>query len=387
MSNVLYLDCFAGVAGDMLLGALLDLLGPSHVLEELPARLDLDDVQVHSAPVVRGGLEAQAVSVLAHEDQPHRDWRDIDQMLADADLPPGVKTNARRVFRRLAEAEADVHGMLPEDVHFHEVGAVDAIIDIVGCCVLLHELQAHRVVCSPLPLGRGSVRTAHGVLPLPAPATVALLGDAPVYAHPQDVETVTPTGAALIATLADAFGPLPPMILRRVGYGAGTRINENGPPNVVRAMFGEDVALPETAETTFVIEANIDDMNPEHYEPLTKHLEESGALDVTLIPCVMKRGRPGVLLKVVCTQSALEKNIETIFVHSTTLGLRYHATQRAACERRLETIETSRGQVRIKHAYYRGRLVHSKPEYADLVKLGLSMNEAEALVREELAKK
>jgi len=387
MGNVLYLDCFSGAAGDMLLGALLELLGQPSALNNLPSLLGLNDARIQFAPVMRGGICAQAVTITADDKQPPRDWRDIDRLLVESTLTPEVKDNARRVFRRLAEAEAKVHGVRPEDVHFHEVGAVDAIIDIVGVCQLLHLLKIHRLVCSPLPLGRGTVRTAHGLLPLPAPATVALLGDAPVYAHPRDVETVTPTGAALIATLADGFGPAPPMILRRVGYGAGSRNDEDGPPNVLRALLGDDAALPETAETTYVIEANIDDMNPEYYEPLSKRLEENGALDVTLIPCVMKHGRPGILLKVICAQSRLEALIEAVFVHSTTLGLRYHSTQRAACERRIEIVETPRGKVRIKHAYYRDRLVHSKPEYADLVALGLPMNEAEALVRAELAKK
>ncbi len=387
MAKLLYLDCFAGAAGDMLLGALLDLGTDAALISGLPARLGLSGARVEITPVIRGAIQARLVQVTAAADQPHRHWDEIDALLAAADLPPAVKDKSRRVFRRLAEAEGQVHGIAPEQVHFHEVGAVDALIDIVGVCMLLDHLGVTRVVCSPLPLGRGTVQCAHGMLPLPAPATVALLAGAPVYAHPIEGETVTPTGAALVSTLAATFGPLPAMVLERVGYGAGTRHDPAAPPNVVRALLGADTALPETAETTYVIEANIDDMNPEYYEPLAKRLEEAGALDVTLVPCVMKRGRPGVLLNVVCPQSRLEAAIEAVFVHSTTLGLRYYSTQRAACERRIETIETPHGKVRVKHAYYQGRLVHSKPEYADLLALGLPLTAAEALVRELLNQK
>jgi uncharacterized protein (TIGR00299 family) protein len=280
-----------------------------------------------------------------------------------------------------------VHGCALEHVHFHEVGAVDSILDIVGFCLGLHELAIDKIVCSPLPLGQGQTRSAHGTIPLPAPATVVLLGGAPVYAYAQPVETVTPTGAALISTLVSAYGGVPTMRLRRVGYGAGTRVDPDGPPNVVRALLGDEQSLPETAETTFVVEANIDDMNPEYYEPLGKRLEEAGALDVSLLPAIMKRGRPGVWLAVVCPHSALERVIEAVFVHSTTLGLRYFPTARAVCERRVETVNTSFGPVRIKHAYYQGKLVHSKPEYADLAGSGLPIAEALRIVEQELAKR
>lgn len=371
MANVLYLDCFAGAAGDMLLGAMLDLGADVEIFETLLEALPIDDVEIDVEPTKRGALHAQLVKVQVTNDQPHRHWTEIDEMLAQSKLAPTVKENARRVFRRLAEAEGKVHGHKPDTVHFHEVGAIDAIVDIVGFCLALDNLGIDRIVASPLPLGRGEIEMAHGRFPLPAPATVALLADAPVTDFPLAVETVTPTGAALIATLAESFGSLPTMTLLEIGYGAGTRIDENGPPNVVRALLGDDKPLPETEEATWVLEANIDDMNPEYYEPLTAHLEEAGALDVTLIPCIMKRGRPGILLEVVSTQSQLHELIETIFTHSTTLGLRYYQTQRAACRREEETVETEFGPVRIKHAYYRDKLVNSKPEYADLAKSGL----------------
>jgi len=376
MANLLYLDCFSGAAGDMLLAALIDLGFDPARLTDLTAALNLPGVAVEVERVRRGAVAAPLVKITAAADQPHRHWHDIDALIAGADLPARVKENARRVFRRLAEAEGAVHGHAPEEVHFHEVGAIDAIVDIVGVCLGLHDLGVEKIVAGPLPLGRGSVVCAHGVLPLPAPAVVALLRGAPITDFPLDVETVTPTGAALISTLADSYGPAPSMILRRVGYGAGTREDPAGPPNVVRLLLGDDRGLPETAETTYVIEANIDDMNPEYYEPLTHALEAAGALDTTLIPCTMKRGRPGILLKVICSQSTLEAAIETIFTHSTTLGLRYFPTERAVCERRLETIDTDCGPVRIKHAYYKGKLVGSKPEYQDLLKSGLPMAEA-----------
>jgi uncharacterized protein (TIGR00299 family) protein len=383
--RILYLDCFAGAAGDMLLAALIDLGFDGAKLAALPELLALGEVKIGWERVHRGAIAAPLMRIEAAAAPPHRRWSDIDRLLAESTLPAPVKDPARCVFRRLGEAEAKVHGCELDHVHFHEVGAVDAIIDVVGCCLGLHELGIERIVCSPLPLGRGQTLSAHGVIPLPAPATVALLGDAPVTGYPLDVETVTPTAAALISTLAAGYGAPPAMTLRRIGYGAGSREDHGGPPNVVRLLLGDDVSLPETAETTFVVEANIDDMNPEYYEPLAKRLEEAGALDVTLVPCIMKRGRPGVLLKVVCPRSALQPVIDAAFTHSTTLGLRYHATERAACERRIETIETPFGPVRIKHAYHQGRLVHSKPEYADLAKSGLPIAEALRLLDEARA--
>jgi len=308
-------------------------------------------------------------------------------MLAASSLPARAKENARKVFRRLAEAEAHVHGHEPETVHFHEVGAVDAIMDIAGFCLAIERMSIDRIVCSPLPLGAGQIQTAHGMLPLPAPATAILLAGAEVYAYPLPVETVTPTGAAIISTLAEGFGPLPSMVLRGVGYGAGTRVDAAGPPNVLRALLGEDRPLPETAEPTYVIEANIDDMNPEYFAPLAQRLEAAGALDVTLIPCTMKHGRPGVLLKIVGVQSQLDELIAATFTHSTTLGLRYYRTERAACERKVETVETEYGPVRVKHAYYQGALVNSKPEYADLLKLGVPLPLAQAAAFKAMGKK
>jgi len=377
MARILYLDCFAGVAGDMLLGALVDLGCRVALFKDLLEALPIDDVQIEIDTVMRGPLQAQLVSVTASTDQPYRQWTDIDAMLKKSRVPDKAKARARQVFRRLAEAEGAVHGHSADTVHFHEVGAIDSIVDIVGACWALEELKIDRLICSPLPLGYGTLSMAHGNLPLPAPATVELLQGFPVRPFDQPVETVTPTGAALLTTLADSFGLLPPMKIAGVGYGAGTRINASGPPNVVRAILGEDEALPETAETTYNIETNIDDMNPEHYGPLAQRLEEAGAVDVTLVPCFMKHQRPGVLLKVLCPQSALEAVIEAIFVHSTTLGLRYFPSARAVCERKIETVKTDFGPVRIKRAFYMGREVHAKPEFADLLRSGLPLGEAE----------
>lgn len=384
--KILYLDCFAGAAGDMLVGALIDLGLPLERLRDMLGGLGFSDVRLDVQRVKRGAIDAPLLQVEAPPEQPHRHWSDIDALLAAASLPAPVRDDARRVFGRLAEAEGAVHGHAPEKVHFHEVGAVDAIVDIVGFCFGIHELGITRIIASPLPLGHGETQSAHGRIPLPAPATVKLLAGVPVTAYPKDVETVTPTGAALISTLASSYGRVPSMTLRQVGYGAGTRVDPDGPPNVVRALLGDDIALPETAETTYVIEANIDDMSPEYFEPLAKQLEAAGALDVTLIPCVMKRGRPGVLLQVTCQQSTLDGLIEATFVHSTTLGLRYYATQRAACERRIETVETPFGPVRVKHASYRGRYVGGKPEYVDLAQSGLPIAEALRLFHEAAKK-
>jgi pyridinium-3,5-bisthiocarboxylic acid mononucleotide nickel chelatase len=387
MARLLYLDCFAGAAGDMLLGALIDLgFDPTH-LNDMLAALKLPDASVSVERVMRGAISAPLLKVHADHDQPHRHWTDIDAMLAAADLPAPVVADARRIFRRLAEAEATIHGHKPETVHFHEVGAIDAIVDITGFCLGLHELRIDTIVSAPLPLGSGQTRCEHGIIPLPAPATVALLKDAPVTAYPKPVETVTPTGAAIISTLAASYGPLPPLTLQGVGYGAGTRVDPDGPPNVVRALLGLDEALPENAETTYVIEANIDDMNPEFYEPLAAALEKAGALDVTLIPCIMKRGRPGVLLQITCAQSAVDALIEQTFTHSSTLGLRFYPTRRAVCERTFETVETAFGPVVLKLAHYQGKQVGAKPEYKDLAASGLPMPEALRQLQEALAKK
>jgi len=312
-----------------------------------------------------------------------------------------VKTMSLRVFERLAEAEARIHGTTAEEVHFHEVGAVDSIIDTVGAMIGFELLGVERFFCSPLRLGSGFVETEHGRLPVPAPATAELLRGVPVYAGELEGEFVTPTGAAIVTTLCEAFGAMPQITVDRVGYGAGSR-DPKSFPNALRLVMGEieeaderrrqkaegrrrkakGYATPETQtrvyatpdETIVVVETNIDDMNPQAYRFVMERAFELGALDVFMVPVQMKKDRPGVLLTVLCKPEAVEAIIEMLLIQTTTLGVRYYEAKRRTLERVIETIDTEYGRVRIKVARDGARTLHFQPEYDDCARLAIQAN-------------
>jgi hypothetical protein len=364
---IAYLDCVGGVAGDMLIAALLDAGAPERAFLELPSRLGLSDVDLRLERVERHGIGALKLNVEGGPAarHPHRSWRSIREQLAAAELDERIRTTAGAVFERLAQVEGAIHGVAPEDVHFHELGAVDTLIDIVGAVTLVAELGVQRVVCSPLPLGRGIITAAHGVLPLPAPATAALLVGAPVFGVELDAELVTPTGAAVTSTLADAWGAIPSMTLRRVGYGAGT-LDLRERPNVVRVMVGEEAAPRAAAVREVVLlETNLDDLSPELVPDALEHCFAAGALDVWTAPITMKKGRPGFVLSALARPEAEVAVARVILEQTTSLGVRVDRRYRYELEREERTVEVMGARVRVKLGRLDGRIVNVAPEHDD----------------------
>lgn len=360
-----YFDCFSGISGDMTLAALIACgLDPDDLRRDLDL-LHLPGWSLQVSSVERNGIGAVDVTVSQVEDTGHgRHLSDIRDLLDASALPAQVKADALRVFTRLAEAEAHVHNTTVERIHFHEVGALDAIVDIVGACAGLHRLGVERVYCSPLPMGRGFVHCAHGVIPLPAPAVIELTKGVPTYGVPIEGELVTPTGAALAVSLSHGFGGMPPLRLRSAGYGAGKKEFEDR-PNLLRILLGEaDESLP--AQEVVEIQANLDDFSPQLYEPLMQRLFEEGALDVTLTPTIMKKGRPATTLGVLCEPDCLDTLARRIFRETTTLGVRYSTHRRICLPRRWETVSTAYGPVRIKIGTLDGETTSAMPEYADV---------------------
>ncbi|MCC7494266.1 MAG: nickel pincer cofactor biosynthesis protein LarC [Fimbriimonadaceae bacterium] len=353
-----WFDPAAGASGDMILGALLAAGLPEQALRDGLQRLGVPGWRLEVEQVTVHGIAATRAKVLLDDaPQPHRHVRHVVDIIAAGDLPPIVAERAKAVFERLAAAEAAVHNTTIERVHFHEVGAVDAIVDVVGACLGLHLLEIERVACGPLPVSHGWVDCAHGRLPVPPPAVVRLLEGVPT--RPLDVagETLTPTGAAILTTLCEQW-TLPAMTWGRSGYGAGSK--DFGIPNVLRLTLGETAPQPAAA---VVIEANLDDMNPEWYERAVERLFAAGGLDVTLQPVQMKKGRPGVLLRVVCDPPRREAVTTVILTETTTLGVRWFTVQRDCLAREWHEVSTSFGPVRVKIGRRAGRVLNIAPEY------------------------
>ncbi|MEO7649963.1 MAG: nickel pincer cofactor biosynthesis protein LarC [Bryobacteraceae bacterium] len=362
--KICYLDAFSGVSGDMLVGALRDAGADGDALISALNSLDTG-AALSFERVKRCGIGATKFHVHTVDTKSHRHLPHILGMIDAALLPPSVKQNASAVFQRLGEAEADVHQVPIETVHFHEVGAVDSIIDIVGACIALHLLGVEKLVCSPLNVGSGTVQTEHGLLPVPAPATAALLKGKPVFARGPAMELTTPTGAAVVATLAQDFGPMPAMTILHGGYGAGSR-DFPAQPNVLRALIGEASGAQEATLIT-VIEANIDDMSPQVLAYAVERLLAAGALDATLQPVEMKKGRPGTLLSVLAKPEDRESLIQIVFAETSTLGLRMYQAERRVQSRRWVEVATPNGMVRMKVS---GEGAYA-PEYEDCRRLAL----------------
>jgi uncharacterized protein (TIGR00299 family) protein len=344
-STLCYIDAFSGLAGDMLVGAFADAGAPREAitiaLTSLATGAAISWENVH-----RRGLAATKFRIAVNEPQKHRHLSGILKMIQAADLPHPVKSNAERVFQTLAEAEAAVHGTPVEKVHFHEVGAVDSICDIVGACLALHLLNIDAVHCSPINVGSGTVNTEHGVLPVPAPATARLLIDRPIYVQGPAMELTTPTGAAFVSALAAGFGPMPPLRIKAIGYGAGDR-DFKEQSNVTRVVVGEASGALESTTVT-VIEANIDDSSPQIVAYALERLLEAGALDALIVPVQMKKGRPGVLLQVIAEPEKREALAALLFRETTTLGVRFHTAERRIQPREWVEVQTSHGTVRVK---------------------------------------
>jgi pyridinium-3,5-bisthiocarboxylic acid mononucleotide nickel chelatase len=435
--KILYFDCFSGISGDMVLGALIDAGLPLGELKRALGSLAVSGYEIDAKRVLRAGVSATkfvvheasgfqlpasdahhlaignthapdgsrtqhvAPRALHQHDAPgtstvhpasgtlhghghaneHRSLSDIFRLIDGAALSSAGRDRAKALFLRLGEAEAAIHQMPVERVHLHEVGALDSIIDIVGAVFGLEWFAADTIVCSPLNVGGGMVRSAHGVFPVPAPATVKLLQDAPIYGGPVQQELVTPTGALIASSYASSFGPLPPMTVKQVGYGAGDREFAET-PNVLRVLIGE-AAERTAADRVAVLECEIDDMNPQIFGVVMDQLYAAGALEVFYVPVQMKKNRPGTLLTVLAPPDLRAAIADIVFRETTTIGLRYSDVDRECLQREVITVETPLGAIRFKVARRHGRLINAAPEFDDCVGLatanGLSVKDVQAL--------
>ena len=377
MAKIAYLDCSSGISGDMLLAALLDAgLERDLLLNEL-RKLPLAGYEFRCARVLRGSLTGTQVEIDVPQPQPERHLGEIRQLLEGSALTEAVRTQALKMFERLAEVEGKLHGKPAAEIHFHEVGAVDAILDIVGACVGLELLEIDELSCSPLNVGGGQVETAHGTLPVPAPATAELLKGAPIYSSGVEGELVTPTGAVIVATLASSFGPMPPIKVARIGYGAGSR-DYSGHPNIARLFVGERAEVSDSeprvtnpANVVTVIEANVDDMSPQLYGYLVERALDACALDITCSSFQMKKNRPRLEISVLCVPERAEGLAQLLFEETTTIGLRIHEAGRLVLDREVVKVETPYGTVRVKIAKRAGKVINVAPEYEDCQRLAV----------------
>ncbi len=412
--RILYFDCFSGASGDMVLGALIDAGVPLADVRRALGSLAIDPEAVWTDQVSRAGVRATKFCVRGedpvaahahhhehahahahghghshahshdhhhHDHAPghaaghhhaHRTLAEIARLIEGSALSPSGKTRAKELFQQLGAAEAAIHGTTLDEVHLHEVGALDSIIDIVGAVHAIESLGVDRVVASPLNVGSGTIRSAHGVYPVPAPATLRLLNGVPIYAGSQQAEMVTPTGALLVAGYADEFGVIPRMKLNAVGYGAGSR-DFTETPNVLRVLIGEADATSASASVV-VIEADIDDMNPQIFGVVMDGLLAQGALDVYYTPIQMKKNRPGVLLTVVAPPEARERLTAAIFRETTTIGVRYREMARECLDREDTTVQTPLGAVRVKVARRNGQILNASPEFEDCARIARERN-------------
>lgn len=361
--KTLYFDCFAGASGDMILGALVGVgVDPRELLEKL-SLLGVSGYEIDFEKVDRSGISATYARVRTADEHAHRHLSNILKVINDSMLSEGVKRRATQIFTRLAEAEALIHNVPVERIHFHEVGALDAIIDVVGACIGFELLGVERFVCSELHVGSGMVEMAHGRFPIPPPAVAELLKGVPIYSSDIKGELVTPTGAAIITAVCSEFGPLPKMKTERTGYGAGTREYQNF-PNVLRLMLGDDVIGEASSdERLFVVETNIDDMSPQIYGYVMEQALERGALDCYFTPVQMKKNRPGVVISILCRPKERDAMCELLLEETTTLGVRFLEVERRSLERETVGVETEFGAIDVKVARLGGRVIKAMPEY------------------------
>ncbi len=361
--SILYLDTFSGISGDMMLGLLVDLGVNLNLIETELAQLPVCGYRLEQSSEKRHGIGGTRIKVLCEEQQPARSWTDIDTILTESQLNASVQSRARRIFRRLGEAEAHVHKVDLDDVHFHEVGAVDAIVDIVGSAIGLHLLGVREIICAPLPLSSGMIRSAHGIIPLPAPATLQLLQGQPVRNAGSDRELVTPTGAAITAEIAQ-FGTMPEMTIERIGYGVGGWKLEDR-PNLLRGVIGKRAAATNFEhDSVTVIETHIDDSSPEWLGSMIDRLMTDGALDAAFAPLQMKKNRPGTHLTVVAQPHEAQRLAQTILRESSAIGVRMYETRRMKLRREPATVQTDFGEAAVKLIYEGKKLLRITPEHA-----------------------
>ena len=372
---IAYFDCFSGVSGDMVLGALVDAgVSPEKLKKEL-SRLPIKGYEIKTGKVKRAGFKATKVNVAVNSSQltvnSSRKWKDIEKIIKTSSLSRDIKQKGLKIFKRLFQAEAKVHGKKYDKVHLHELGAVDCIVDIIGTLIGLDMLGINKLYSSPVNLGNGTVKTEHGILPVPAPATLELLKNVPVYASDIRFELTTPTGAAIISSLTSGFGAIPRMEITHVGIGAGNKDFKDS-PNVFRLFIGHPVPSGTgqgTEKGITVIETNIDDMNPQVYEYVMEKLFRAGAFDVFLTQIIMKKGRPGVKLTVLCGDDKKKNLIKIILKETTSIGLRFYEAQRKTLHREIKSVNTKLGKINVKISKLGKDILKITPEYRDCKKI------------------
>ena len=369
---IAYFDCFCGISGDMTLGAFIDIGVPLSWLKDSLEKLPLKDFDISVESISRSGIKAKSVHVLTKNKLKSRHYSEIKDLVQNSHLSRKVNQKSLEIFERLATAEAEIHGQPKEKVHFHEIGGIDAIVDIVGTALCLEYLGVEKVIASRIPLGTGFVSCQHGILPVPAPATLSILKGVPVYGTKISHELVTPTGAAIIASIADSFGKLPDMIVEKTGYGAGKR-DLKTIPNFLRIIIGtQAIHISDYQKDRIsVVETCIDDMNPEFFGFLMDRLFEEGAIDVYLIPVYMKKNRPGTMIQVLCMENRKKSIINRILSETTSLGVRYYDVQRFKLVRENITIKTTYGDVQIKRITKPNGSVQFMPEYEVCKKIAI----------------
>ena len=374
-----YFDCFSGISGDMTLGALLDLGVPVKWLQERLKKIPLKTFDLKVDQKLKNGLKAQNVYVQVKDDGKSRNYKQIRRLIQASPLTDGVKNKSLKIFKKIASAEAKIHQCPIEEVHFHEVGGVDAIVDIVGTALCLEYLGIKRIIASAIPLGRGFVSCSHGTIPIPAPANIEILKDVPLYGTQLEHELVTPTGAAIIASISDSFGVIPLMTVEKIGYGAGKK-DLGGRPNMLRVITGTALDSRMENHTGYqidrivVVETCIDDMNPEIFGFLMDRLFEDGALDVLWVPVYMKKNRPGTMIQVMCVDEIKDMVIDRILSETTSLGIRYYDVQRRFLERQRIKINTEYGKLYVKQVKNLNGSVRIVPEYEVCKKIASEKN-------------
>jgi pyridinium-3,5-bisthiocarboxylic acid mononucleotide nickel chelatase len=370
--RIAYFDCFSGVSGDMILGALIDAGADLHKLESELGKLKISGFTLKAEKTTRRGLSGTRFSVDADHSNAERHLTDIERIVDNSDLADDIKAKAQTIFRDLAHVEAKIHNANPGNVHFHEIGGLDSIVDVVGSLIVMKMLGIETIYASRIPVGTGFVECDHGILPLPAPATLELLKGIPVHASSIEKELVTPTGIAILKHVVQSFGTIPEMKIERIGYGAGSR--DLKIPNLLRVWIGETEVKEEYEEDEVIlIETNIDNMNPEILGYALERLLERGALDAFMTPIFMKKNRPGTLLSVLITPDRLDETISTIFAETASLGVRFRRLERRKLPREQITVETSFGPVRVKVSQVdTGKRIIS-PEYEDCREIAARM--------------
>ncbi len=382
--KILFYDCFTGISGDMNLGALIDIgVSPDHLITELD-KLRLDGYNIEIKKDLKNGISGTRVHITLdhHEHHTHRNLNDITQIINSSDLNDNIKKISIGIFEKLAQAEAKVHDKPIDKVHFHEVGAVDSIVDIVGAAICIDNIKPDKIICTTVQVGGGFVECAHGTFPVPAPATTELLRNIPVKRGLVDTETTTPTGAAILATLVNSFVEEAEYRIVKTGYGIGYK--DLKVPNVLRVHICEEEHDPDLLhEKAWVIECNLDDNNPEIYAYIMNKLFDQGAHDVYLTPIIMKKSRPGITLSILCNENNISEIEDVVLSETTTLGLRKYRVEKTMLPRETKTVSSKYGKIRVKFSTY-GNLIKHKPEYEDCIQAANTNNVTLAEVYKEV---